>query len=567
MLGPQGVPAVHAINGHGHFVAPVDHQFQGKPIIGICNTWSELTPCNAHFRTIAEHVKRGVIEAGGFPVEFPVFSNGESNLRPTAMLTRNLASMDVEEAIRGNPIDGVVLLTGCDKTTPALLMGAASCDVPAIVVTGGPMLNGKHKGKDIGAGTIVWQMHESYKAGNISLDEFLSAEAGMSRSAGTCNTMGTASTMACMAEALGTSLPHNAAIPAVDSRRYVLAHMSGMRAVQMVREDLRLSKVLTKEAFENAIRVNAAIGGSTNAVIHLKAIAGRIDVDLELDDWTRIGRGTPTLVDLQPSGRFLMEEFYYAGGLPAVLRRLGEHNLIPHPNALTVNGQSVWDNVKNSPIYGDDEVIRAIENPLVADGGICVLRGNLAPLGAVLKPSAATPALMKHRGQAVVFENFDMYKARINDPDLNVTADSILVMKNCGPKGYPGMAEVGNMGLPAKLLAQGVTDMVRISDARMSGTAYGTVVLHVAPEAAAGGPLAAVQEGDWIELDCASGRLHLDISDAELAGRLADIEPPKNLLIGGYRQLYIDHVMQADQGCDFDFLVGCRGSEVPRHSH
>lgn len=544
-----------------------DHQFQGKPIIGICNTWSELTPCNAHFRTIAEHVKRGVIEAGGFPVEFPVFSNGESNLRPTAMLTRNLASMDVEEAIRGNPIDGVVLLTGCDKTTPALLMGAASCDIPAIVVTGGPMLNGKHKGKDIGAGTIVWQMHESYKAGQISLDEFLSAESGMSRSAGTCNTMGTASTMACMAEALGTSLPHNAAIPAVDSRRYVLAHMSGMRAVQMVNEDLRLSKILTREAFENAIRVNAAIGGSTNAVIHLKAIAGRIGVDLELDDWTRIGRGTPTLVDLQPSGRFLMEEFYYAGGLPAVLRRLGENNLIPHPDALTANGKTLWENVQNSPIYGDDEVIRAIDNPLVADGGICVLRGNLAPLGAVLKPSAATPALMKHRGRAVVFENFDMYKARINDPDLDVDADSILVMKNCGPKGYPGMAEVGNMGLPAKLLAQGVTDMVRISDARMSGTAYGTVVLHVAPEAAAGGPLAVVQEGDFIELDCATGRLHLDIPEAELAGRLADWQAPPQLLIGGYRQLYIDHVMQADQGCDFDFLVGMRGSEVPRHSH
>jgi len=545
-----------------------DHQFNGKPIIGICNTWSELTPCNAHFRTIAEHVKRGVIEAGGFPVEFPVFSNGESNLRPTAMLTRNLASMDVEEAIRGNPIDGVVLLTGCDKTTPALLMGAASCDVPAIVVTGGPMLNGKHKGKDIGAGTIVWQMHESYKAGQISLDEFLSAEAGMSRSAGTCNTMGTASTMACMAEALGTSLPHNAAIPAVDSRRYVLAHMSGMRAVEMVREDLRLSKILTKEAFENAIRVNAAIGGSTNAVIHLKAIAGRIGVELELDDWTRIGRGTPTLVDLQPSGRFLMEEFYYAGGLPAVLRRLGENGLIPHPDALTVNGQSLWQNVQHSPIYGEDEVIRAIDNPLVADGGICVLRGNLAPLGAVLKPSAATPALMTHRGRAVVFENFDMYKARINDPDLDVDASSILVMKNCGPKGYPGMAEVGNMGLPAKLLAQGVTDMVRISDARMSGTAYGTVVLHVAPEAAAGGPLAVVREGDFIELDCASGRLHLDISDSELQARLADWQAPaQSLLVGGYRQLYIDHVMQADQGCDFDFLVGCRGSEVPRHSH
>lgn len=543
-----------------------DHEFQGKPIIGICNTWSELTPCNAHFRKIAEHVKKGVLEAGGFPVEFPVFSSGESNLRPTAMLTRNLASMDVEEAIRGNPVDAVVLLTGCDKTTPALLMGAASCDVPAIVVTGGPMLNGKHKGRDIGAGTIVWQMHEAYKAGQIDLDEFLSAEAGMSRSAGTCNTMGTASTMACMAEALGTSLPHNAAIPAVDSRRYVLAHLSGMRIVEMVNEDLRLSKILTREAFENAIRVNAAIGGSTNAVIHLKAIAGRIGVDLQLEDWTRVGRGTPTLVDLQPSGRFLMEEFYYAGGLPAVIRRLGEHNLLPHPGALTANGKSLWNNCQNAPLY-DEAVIRPIDKPLVADGGICILRGNLAPKGAVLKPSAATPELMRHRGRAVVFENFEDYKARINDPALEVDASSVLVMKHCGPKGYPGMAEVGNMGLPAKLLAQGVTDMVRISDARMSGTAYGTVVLHVAPEAAAGGPLAAVREGDWIELDCHEGRLHLDISEAELAGRLADLQAPQQLISGGYAKLYIDHVMQADEGCDFDFLVGCRGSAVPKHSH
>jgi len=543
-----------------------DHEFQGKPIIGICNTWSELTPCNAHFRKIAEHVKKGVLEAGGFPVEFPVFSSGESNLRPTAMLTRNLASMDVEEAIRGNPVDAVVLLTGCDKTTPALLMGAASCDVPAIVVTGGPMLNGKHKGRDIGAGTIVWQMHEAYKAGQIDLNEFLSAEAGMSRSAGTCNTMGTASTMACMAEALGTSLPHNAAIPAVDSRRYVLAHLSGMRIVEMVNEDLRLSKILTREAFENAIRVNAAIGGSTNAVIHLKAIAGRIGVDLQLEDWTRVGRGTPTLVDLQPSGRFLMEEFYYAGGLPAVIRRLGEHNLLPHPSALTANGKSLWHNCQSAPLY-DDAVIRPIDKPLVADGGICILRGNLAPKGAVLKPSAATPELMRHRGRAVVFENFDDYKARINDPALEVDASSVLVMKHCGPKGYPGMAEVGNMGLPAKLLAQGVTDMVRISDARMSGTAYGTVVLHVAPEAAAGGPLAAVREGDWIELDCHEGRLHLDISEAELAGRLADLQVPQPLISGGYAKLYIDHVMQADEGCDFDFLVGCRGSAVPKHSH
>ncbi|TBW03910.1 dihydroxy-acid dehydratase [Azotobacter chroococcum] len=545
-----------------------DHEFQGKPIIGICNTWSELTPCNAHFRKLAEHVKKGVLEAGGFPVEFPVFSNGESNLRPTAMLTRNLASMDVEEAIRGNPVDAVVLLTGCDKTTPALLMGAASCDVPAIVVTGGPMLNGKHKGRDIGAGTVVWQMHEAYKAGQISLDEFLSAEAGMSRSAGTCNTMGTASTMACMAEALGTSLPHNAAIPAVDARRYVLAHLSGMRIVEMVGEDLRLSKILTREAFENAIRVNAAIGGSTNAVIHLKAIAGRIGVSLELDDWTRVGRGMPTLVDLQPSGRFLMEEFYYAGGLPAVIRRMDEGGLLPNPGALTVNGKSLGANCAQAPIYGEDEVIRRLDNPLREDGGICVLRGNLAPKGAVLKPSAATPALMQHRGRAVVFENFDDYKVRIADPALDVDESCILVLKNAGPKGYPGMAEVGNMGLPPKVLAKGITDMVRISDARMSGTAYGTVVLHVAPEAAAGGPLAAVRNGDMIELDCAGGRLHLDISAEELAARLADLAPPAPLLWdGGYRRLYIDHVLQADEGCDFDFLVGCRGAEVPRHSH
>ncbi|MBT9493195.1 MAG: dihydroxy-acid dehydratase [Paucibacter sp.] len=544
-----------------------DHEFQGKPIIGICNTWSELTPCNAHFRKLAEHVKRGIIEAGGWPVEFPVFSNGESNLRPTAMLTRNLASMDVEESIRGNPMDAVVLLVGCDKTTPALLMGAASVDVPTIVVTGGPMLNGKLKGKDIGSGTAVWQLHEEVKAGTLSMHEFLAAEAGHSRSAGTCNTMGTASTMACMAEALGTSLPHNAAIPAVDARRYVLAHMSGMRIVEMVWEDLRLSKVLTREAFENAIRVNAAIGGSTNAVIHLKAIAGRIGVALELEDWTRVGRGTPTIVDLLPSGRFLMEEFYYAGGLPAVLRRMGEGGLLPNKDALTVNGKSIWDNVVDAPIY-DDEVIRPLDKPLLQDGAICVLRGNLAPRGAVLKPSAATPALMQHRGRAVVFENFEEYKTRIVDPDLVVDATSVLVMKNCGPKGYPGMAEVGNMGLPPKLLAAGVKDMVRISDARMSGTAYGTVVLHVAPEAAAGGPLGAVQEGDWIELDCAGGRLMLDIPEAELATRLAAREAQGgNAMKSGYQRLYVDHVLQADEGCDFDFLVGSRGSAVPRHSH
>ena len=544
-----------------------DHEFQGKPIIGICNTWSELTPCNAHFRKIAEHVKRGILEAGGFPVEFPVFSNGESNLRPTAMLTRNLASMDVEESIRGNPMDGVVLLVGCDKTTPALLMGAASVDIPTIVVTGGPMLNGKLNGKDIGSGTAVWQLHEQAKGGQITMHDFLAAEAGHSRSAGTCNTMGTASTMACMAEALGTSLPHNAAIPAVDARRYVLAHMSGIRIVEMVNEDLKLSKILKRENFENAIRVNAAIGGSTNAVIHLKAIAGRMGVPLELEDWTNIGKGTPTIVDLLPSGRYLMEEFYYAGGLPGAIRRLGEGKLLPHPEALTDNGKSLWENCVDAPIY-NDEVIRKLDTPLIDDGGICILRGNLSPRGAVLKPSAASPHLMQHRGKAVVFEDFDHYKQRIVDPDLDVDEHSILVMKNCGPKGYPGMAEVGNMGLPPKLLARGITDMVRISDARMSGTAYGTVVLHVAPEAMAGGPLGIVKDGDYIELDCKAGRLHLDVPDEEIRARLADRaesqkEPPRT----GYAGLYLDHVLQADEGCDFDFLVGCRGSAVPKHSH
>jgi dihydroxy-acid dehydratase len=483
------------------------------------------------------------------------------------MLTRNLASMDVEESIRGNPMDGVVLLVGCDKTTPALLMGAASVDIPTIVVTGGPMLNGKLNGKDIGSGTAVWQLHEQAKGGQISMHEFLAAEAGHSRSAGTCNTMGTASTMACMAEALGTSLPHNAAIPAVDARRYVLAHMSGIRIVEMVNEDLKLSKILKRENFENAIRVNAAIGGSTNAVIHLKAIAGRMGIPLELEDWTNIGKGTPTIVDLLPSGRYLMEEFYYAGGLPGAIRRMGEGGLIPHPNALTVNGKSLWENCVDAPIY-NDEVIRKLDTPLIEDGGICILRGNLSPRGAVLKPSAASPHLMQHRGRAVVFEDFDHYKERIVDPDLDIDETCVMVMKNCGPKGYPGMAEVGNMGLPPKLLAKGITDMVRISDARMSGTAYGTVVLHVAPEAMAGGPLGIVKDGDFIELDCANGRLHLDVPDEEIRTRLADrAESQKPAPRTGYAGLYLDHVLQADEGCDFDFLVGCRGSAVPKHSH
>jgi L-arabonate dehydrase len=539
----------------------------GKPIIGIAQTGSDLSPCNRHHLDLAKRVREGIRASGGIAFEFPCHPIQETGKRPTAALDRNLAYLGLVEVLYGYPLDGVVLMTGCDKTTPACLMAAATVNTPAIVLSGGPMLNGWWKGERAGSGTIVWKAREEMAAGRIDAEEFVKIVASAAPSIGHCNTMGTASTMACMAEALGASLPHNAAIPAVDARRYVLAQMSGARAVAMAREGLTLSKILTREAFENAIRVNAAIGGSTNAVIHLKAIAGRIGVPLELEDWTRIGRNVPTIVDLMPSGRFLMEEFYYAGGLPAVMRRLGENGLLPHPDALTVNGQSIWDNVREAPSY-NDEVIRPLDKPLIADGGMCVLRGNLAPRGAVLKPSAASPELLKHRGRAVVFENLEHYKERIALENLDIDASSVMVLKNCGPRGYPGMAEVGNMGLPPKLLRQGVKDMVRISDARMSGTAYGTVVLHVAPEAAAGGPLAAVRDGDWIELDCDAGRLHLDITDAELADRLAALqsapEPTRN---GGYQRLYIDHVLQADEGCDFDFLVGCRGSEVPRHSH
>ena len=456
-----------------------DSAFDGRPVIGICNTWSELTPCNAHFRRIADYVKRGVWEAGGLPLEFPVMSLGESNLRPTAMLFRNLASMDAEESIRGNPIDGVVLLCGCDKTTPSLVMGAASCDLPTLVVSGGPMLNGKYQGRDIGSGTDVWRFNEEVKAGHMSLEQFMAAESCMSRSSGHCMSMGTASTMASMVEALGLGMPHNAAIPAVDSRRYVLAHLAGRRIVEMVHEDLRISKILTREAFENAIRVNGAVGGSTNAVIHHLAMAGRIEVKVSLDDWDKLGHEVPTLVDLMPSGRFLMEDFYYAGGVPAVVRALGEHGMI-NKDALTVNGKTIWENCKDAPNW-NQEVIRPFDKPLVKHGGVAVLRGNLAPDGAVLKPSAASPHLMKHRGRAIVFETIEHYKQRFDDPALDVDENCILVLKNCGPKGYPGMAEVGNMGLPSKLLKRGITDMVRISDARMSGTAYGTVVLHVCP--------------------------------------------------------------------------------------
>jgi L-arabonate dehydrase len=539
------------------------HLFDGRPVIGICNTWSELTPCNAHFRELAEYVKKGVYEAGGFPLEFPVMSLGESNLRPTAMLFRNLASMDVEESIRGNPIDGVILLCGCDKTTPALLMGAASCNLPALAVSGGPMLNGRYRGETIGSGTGVWQMSEQVRAGKLEMAEFIEAESCMNRSRGHCMTMGTASTMASMVEALGMGLPHNAAIPAVDARRQVLAHMAGRRIVEMVREDLTMSKILTREAFENAICTNAAIGGSTNAVVHLLAIAGRIGVDLTLEDWER-GSDVPCLVNLQPSGEFLMEDFYYAGGLPAVLRELGEARLL-HRDALTVNGRTLWENVSRAECF-ERKVIFSVTAPFKPKAGIAVLKGNLAMDGAVIKPSAATPELLQHRGRAVVFENVEDLHARINDENLDIDASCVMVLKGAGPKGYPGFAEVGNMPLPTKVLKQGLTDMVRISDGRMSGTAYGTVVLHVAPEAATGGALALVRDGDMIELDVAGRRLHLDVDDAELARRRVEWTPPTAPARGWYK-LYVDTVQQANLGADLAFLVGSSGAAVPRDSH
>jgi len=538
--------------------------FDGRPVIGICNTWSELTPCNAHLRGLAEHVKRGVYEAGGLPLEFPVMSLGESNMRPTAMLFRNLASMDVEESIRSNPVDGVILLVGCDKTTPALLMGAASCDLPTIVVSGGPMLNGNFRGKAIGSGTHVWKFYEDVRAGRMPVSDFLAAEQGQSRSAGSCMTMGTASTMASMVEALGIGMPDNAAIPAVDARRQVLAQEAGRRIVRLVHDDIRISKILTLEAFENAIWVNGAIGGSTNAVIHLIAVARRLGIDLSLQDWDRLGRDVPTIVDLMPSGRFLMEDFYYAGGLRTVMRVLDEVGLL-HGDARSVAGPSLREIVAEAPNY-NGEVIRSFDAPLTPQGGIAVLRGNLAPDGAVIKPSAATPALMQHKGRAVVFETIEHYYARIDDPGVVIDETSVMVLKNCGPKGYPGMAEVGNMPLPAKLLQRGVTDMVRISDARMSGTAYGTVVLHTAPEAAAGGPLALVHDGDVIELDVAGRGLHLHVGEAELTERRAAWRPPTRTETG-YQKLFVDHVLQADQGCDFDFLLGKRQAGIPRHSH
>ncbi|MGC1385218.1 MAG: IlvD/Edd family dehydratase [Candidatus Acidiferrales bacterium] len=537
--------------------------FDGRPIIGICNTWSELTPCNGHFRELAECVKRGVWEAGGFPLEFPVMSLGETQMRPTAMLFRNLASMDVEESIRANPIDGVVLMMGCDKTTPALLMGAASCDLPTIGLSGGPMLNGKFRGRDIGASN-VWQMSEQVRAGNMTPDEFAEIESCISRSKGHCMTMGTASTMANMVESLGMSLPGNAAIPAVDARRSTLAQLSGRRIVEMVDEDMRISRILTRRAFENAIFTNAAIGGSTNAVIHLVALAGRIGVKLVLDDWDELGSRLPCLVNLMPSGKYFMEDYFYAGGLPVVLRELGEAGIL-HREALTANGRTIWENVSEAPCW-NREVIRSFATPLKADAGIAVLRGNLAPDGAVIKPSAASPHLLKHRGRAVVFESIATFHERINDESLDIDENCVMVLQNCGPRGYPGMAEVGNMPLPPKVLRKGITDMVRISDARMSGTAYGTVVLHISPEAAAGGPLALVQSGDMIELDVPARSLRLDVDEATLKARrekwTAPAKPNR-----GWAKLYVEHVLQANEGMDLDFLVGSSGTPPLPDSH
>ncbi|TWB24603.1 dihydroxy-acid dehydratase [Nitrospirillum amazonense] len=539
--------------------------FDGRPVIGICNTWSELTPCNSHLREVAEHVKRGVWEAGGLPVEFPAMSLGETQMRPTAMLFRNLLAMEVEESIRGNPIDGVVLLGGCDKTTPGQIMGAASVDLPTMVISSGPMLNGKYRGKDIGSGTDVWKFSEAVRAGEMTLKDFMGAEAGMSRSPGTCMTMGTASTMACLIEAMGLSLPFNGTLPAMDARRRAMAHETGRRIVAMVKDDVKPSHILTRAAFENAIRVHAAIGGSTNAVIHLLALAGRLGVDLSLEDFDALSADIPLLVDLQPSGQYLMEDFHYAGALPGLMTKIKDKlNL----DAVTVGGMTIGDIVAEGEVY-NDQVIRPMANPVKPVSGIWVLRGNLAPDGAVMKPNAASPELLTHRGRAVVFDTIEDFKARIDDPALEVDETSMLVLRGCGPKGYPGMPEVGNMPLPPKLLAKGVKDMVRISDARMSGTAFGTVVLHVAPESTAGGPLALVRTGDEIELNGPARSLSLLVGEAELARRRAELaaQPAAPLPARGYYRLHVEHVMQADKGCDLDFLVGASGDRVTRESH
>ena len=538
--------------------------FDGRPVIGICNTFSELTPCNAHFRDFAESIKRGVLEAGGFPLEFPIMSLGETLLKPTAMLFRNLASMDAEESIRGNPMDGVVLMTGCDKTTPSTVMGAASVGLPTIVVPGGPMLNGRYKGQTIGSGTHVWKFDEDMKTGKMTQEECGFAESCMSRSIGHCMTMGTASTMATMVEALGLTLSGASAIPAADSRKKQMAQLSGRRMVEMVKENLTIDKILTREAFENAIKVNAAVGGSSNFIIHLIAIAGRIGVDLKLDDFDELGSKIPLLLNLMPSGKYLMEDYYYAGGLPVILHELRKEL---HENVITVTGKNHHENIQGSTDCYNSDVIATMDQPLIAEAGCVVVKGNLALNGAVIKPSAASPALMQHTGRAVVFESIEDYHARIDDPALDIDENCVMVLKYVGPVGYPGMPEVGNMALPKKILAKGIKDMVRISDGRMSGTAYGTAVLHVSPESAIGGALALVENGDMIELDVPQRKLHLYVSDEVLVERKANWIAPKPAASRGYVSLYIKHVEGADKGADLDFLKGSSGSTVTRDSH
>jgi L-arabonate dehydrase len=537
--------------------------FDGRPVIGIATTWSELAPCNAHLHRVAEAVKRGVWQSGGFPLEFPAMALGETLLRPTAMLYRNLLAMEAEELMRANPLDGVVLLSGCDKTTPGLLMAAASVDLPAVMVTGGPMLNGKYQGADVGSGTQVWRFEEDLRVGAMTAAECAIAESCMARSSGHCMTMGTASTMALMAEALGMQLPYSATWPAVDARRQETAQRAGQQIVALVTAGLRPSQIMTRAAFENAIRVNAAIGGSTNAVIHLLALAGRLGVPLTLDDFDTLARDVPTLVNLQPSGKYLMEDFCYAGGLPAVMRELGG---LLHTGAVTVTGSAVGVNIDGAPCWNRD-VITTLADPFQPAGsGTAVLRGNLAPDGAVIKQSAASPHLLRHRGQAMVFDRPEDYYAVAGDPGLPVDETTVLVIRNCGPRGYPGMPEVSNVPLPTKLLQAGVRDLVRVCDGRMSGTAFGTVVLHVAPEAAAGGPIALVRTGDWVELDVPGRRLHLAVTEAELAQRRGEWRPPPPAA-RGWVKLYTEHVLQADAGADLDFLVGASGHQVPRDSH
>jgi dihydroxy-acid dehydratase len=542
-----------------------DSAFDGRPQIAIINTASDLAPCNSHLNEISQSVKNGVWEAGGVPLNLPMISLGETLVRPTAMLWRNMVAMATEELIRANPIDGVVLLGGCDKTIPAILMGAASVNLPAIVVPGGPMMTGTFRGSPLGCGTDVWKLSEEVRAGLLSKAKFLSSESAMIRSRGHCNTMGTASTMGSMAEALGMVLPGVAGTPATDSRLLQAAHESGRRIIDMVKEDLKPSDILTKGAFINAIATLAGIGGSTNAVVHLLAIAGRVGVDLTLKDFDQYGSNVPLLLNLQPAGSYLMEDMHRAGGLLAVMREL-----IPHfdSSAITVTGRPFVETLAEAEIY-DRDVIRELANPLQEKAGIVVLYGNLAPLGAVIKPSAATPELLHHRGPALVFDGVEDFHARIDDPSLVVDKNTVLILRGCGPKGYPGMPEVANLILPQKLLEKGVTDMVRICDGRMSGTAYGTVILHVAPEAAAGGPLGLVKDGDIIELDVTKRSLNIDISAEELALRKPSEAMIKTFAkpVRGWERLYIDHVMQADRGADFDFLFGASGSAVPRESH